>query len=153
MNPQRPSKSQRATRRQTGVAAIEFALVLPVFLMLALGAMDYGYYWLVDNLTNNAAREGARAATTIAGTCASAGAALAKTEAEKVARQTMAIGGFDKFAAVNVICTSGAPLGDPTWNVEVTADFPKLVGFVPMPNSPTAGNTRTRAVAVFRGTP
>jgi Flp pilus assembly protein TadG len=46
--------------RQRGVAAVEFALVLPLFLTMVLGAIDWGWFFYIDQLVTNAAREGAR---------------------------------------------------------------------------------------------
>jgi Flp pilus assembly protein TadG len=52
-----------ARTRQRGAAAIEFALVLPLFLTLVLGAIDWGWFFFIDQLVTNCAREGARAGT------------------------------------------------------------------------------------------
>ena len=49
--------------RQRGVAVIEFALILPLFLTLVLGAIDWGWYFFIDQLVTNCARESARAGT------------------------------------------------------------------------------------------
>ena len=49
--------------RQSGAAAVEFALVLPLLLTLVLGAIDWGWYFFIDQLVTNCAREGARAGT------------------------------------------------------------------------------------------
>jgi hypothetical protein len=43
--------------------AVEFALLLPIFLTLLLGAMDWGYFFFVQQLVTNASREGARTAS------------------------------------------------------------------------------------------
>jgi Flp pilus assembly protein TadG len=48
---------------QRGVAAVEFALVLPLLLTIVLGAIDWGWFFFIDQLVTNAAREGARAGT------------------------------------------------------------------------------------------
>jgi hypothetical protein len=45
----------------TGGAAVEFALVLPIFMLLVMGALDYGYFFFTDQVVAGAAREGARA--------------------------------------------------------------------------------------------
>ena len=49
--------------RQSGAAAVEFALVLPLLLTLVLGAIDWGWYFFIDQLVTDCAREGARAGT------------------------------------------------------------------------------------------
>jgi hypothetical protein len=46
---------------ERGAAIVEFAIVLPVFLMLVLGAIDWGWFFVVQDAVSNAAREGARA--------------------------------------------------------------------------------------------
>jgi Flp pilus assembly protein TadG len=51
---------QQPNRR--GVAAVEFALVLPVFLAVSLGIIEYGRALMTANLVTNAAREGCRIA-------------------------------------------------------------------------------------------
>ncbi len=43
-----------------GVAAVEFAIILTVFCVLALGALEFGYDWFVRQVINNASRDGAR---------------------------------------------------------------------------------------------
>jgi Flp pilus assembly protein TadG len=57
----RPKNRRRD--RQRGVAAVEFALVLPLLLTIVLGAIDWGWFFFIDQLVTNAAREGARAGT------------------------------------------------------------------------------------------
>jgi Flp pilus assembly protein TadG len=50
----------RGRRRQRGQALMEFALVLPIFLLIIFGIIDIGRYVYVTNAFNEAAREGAR---------------------------------------------------------------------------------------------
>ena len=45
-----------------GAAMVEMALVLPIFLMLILGIIEFGRAMMIANLVTNAAREGARMA-------------------------------------------------------------------------------------------
>ena len=49
-------------QRQDGVAAVEFAVVSMVFLILLYGILTYGYIYSMDQSLNHAAEEGARAA-------------------------------------------------------------------------------------------
>src|SRR5581483_6848955 len=58
--PRKPSRNP-----QRGAAAVEFALVLPLFLSLLMGSIDYGYFFFSDQIVTNAPREGARAGTLV----------------------------------------------------------------------------------------
>jgi Flp pilus assembly protein TadG len=55
-------------RRQEGVAAVEFAIILPVLMLLVLGGMDLGDMYFIQNVITNASREGARYAAKYTGT-------------------------------------------------------------------------------------
>ena len=61
------------SRGERGAAAVEFALVLPILMMLVFGIIDFGYVINRDTMLNNATREGVRAA--------SVGASAAEVEA------------------------------------------------------------------------
>ena len=50
----------RRGRCQEGIAAVEFAIILPILLVLTLGALDLGHMYFMDHLITNASREGAR---------------------------------------------------------------------------------------------
>jgi hypothetical protein len=54
------ARSRRRQRRLTGQALVEFALVLPMFLLVLFGLIDVGRYVYTWNALNQAAREGAR---------------------------------------------------------------------------------------------
>ena len=49
-----------AKRRDRGAAAVEFALVVPVLIMLVLGIIEFGRAYQVQTMVSAAAREGAR---------------------------------------------------------------------------------------------
>jgi Flp pilus assembly protein TadG len=51
---------KRRRRDQRGAAALEFALIVPILVMVVFGIVDFGYAINRDTLVNNAAREGAR---------------------------------------------------------------------------------------------
>ena len=56
--------STRLARDRRGTAMIETALLLPLFLMLLLGILLYGQYFLLAHSVQQAANDGARAAIT-----------------------------------------------------------------------------------------
>jgi len=60
MNAEIRSKADRGRR---GQAVVEFALVLPVFLLLVFGALEFGRAYFNLHLLTNAGREGARRAS------------------------------------------------------------------------------------------
>jgi Flp pilus assembly protein TadG len=55
--------ARRGRRRERGAALIEFVLVAPLFLLILLGAIDWGWYFVVRETLVNATREGARVAS------------------------------------------------------------------------------------------
>jgi hypothetical protein len=53
---------ERRRRPDSGEALVEFALVLPILLVLSLGMLDFGRAFHVKGLLDQAAREGCRVA-------------------------------------------------------------------------------------------
>ncbi len=51
---------QPKKQRRRGAALVEMAFVLPVFMMVTLGIVEFGRAMMVGQLVTNAAREGAR---------------------------------------------------------------------------------------------
>jgi Flp pilus assembly protein TadG len=49
-------------RNQRGQAVVEFALVLPLLLLLVFGVTEFGRAWMTKNILTSAAREGCRVA-------------------------------------------------------------------------------------------
>ena len=98
---------RRKNRRERGAAAVEFAVVLPVFLMLVMGAIDFGYYFFVSEIVTNAAREGARAGSVLdPGALSSDVIEKAETTAEKY----IEIGGLKPASvSASTLVVNGAP--------------------------------------------
>ena len=61
----RPSR-WRLWRQERGGIVVEFALIIPVLLLLVFGIVDFGHAWYMDHLLSNASREGARYGTRFA---------------------------------------------------------------------------------------
>ncbi len=57
-------KRRMIIRREKGVAALEFAIVLPFLVLLAIGICEFGIMFYNKQVITNASREGARAGTT-----------------------------------------------------------------------------------------
>ena len=56
------SVTRPKTALRSGAAVVEMAMILPVFCMLVLGIVEFGRGFMVCQLLNDAAREGARSA-------------------------------------------------------------------------------------------
>ena len=72
-------RGNRNQRRTAGVAALEFAVVLPIFLVVVLGIVYYGIVLALQQSLTLAAAEGARAALRypLSANCGTAGATVA----------------------------------------------------------------------------
>jgi Flp pilus assembly protein TadG len=55
--------AKRDQPAEQGAIAVEFALVLPVLLLLVFGIVDFGHAWYMRHLMSDASREGARYGT------------------------------------------------------------------------------------------
>jgi Flp pilus assembly protein TadG len=55
--------TRRRRRRRRGQAIVEFALILPVFLLIVFAAIEFGRAYYVMHLLASGAREGAREAS------------------------------------------------------------------------------------------
>ena len=101
-----------------GQSLVEFALVLPVFLLLLIGVTEFGRAWMTRNILTGASREAVR----IAAVQGNAATALSR------ANSVLASGGISG-ASVN-IADDGAPFG--TCSVTVSYAFPvSVAGFLP----------------------
>lgn len=93
----------RSARRQNrGIAAVELALVLPLFLTLLVGVWEVGRLIEMHNIVSNSAREGARAA---------ASAKLSNSECQTVAK-TYLIGNNIPTSNVTVVISNVTSGGD-----------------------------------------
>lgn len=56
-------EAKRGLRGEGGAIAVEFAIILPVLLLLVFGIVDFGHAWYMKHVMQTACREGARYAT------------------------------------------------------------------------------------------
>jgi Flp pilus assembly pilin Flp len=59
--------TRRRLRQQRGAVAVEFALIMPVLLLILVGTLEFGRVWSQLQVFQGAAREGARCAAVKAG--------------------------------------------------------------------------------------
>ncbi|HWS15226.1 MAG TPA: TadE/TadG family type IV pilus assembly protein [Candidatus Methylomirabilis sp.] len=101
-----------------GQSLVEFALVLPVFLLLLIGVTEFGRAWMTRNILTGASREAVRIAAVQGNT------ATARSRADSI----LASGGISG-ASVNIV-DDGAPYG--TCSVTVSYAFPvSIASFLP----------------------
>jgi len=67
-----PKRSDRRALRRTGMAMVEFVIVLPILLMLVFAIAEFGVLFGRWQTLANAAREGARTAVVFRSSCNSA---------------------------------------------------------------------------------
>ena len=113
-------------RDQKGQNLVEFALVLPLLLLLVIGIAEFGRAWMTQNILTGAAREAARLAAV-----APPGGSVALAEAR--GNSILATAGIAATVKVN---DPGVSYGTVTARVDFV--FPVLiVGFIPGLNNIT----------------
>jgi len=129
-------RSYRKQRR--GAAAVEFAVVAPVFLLLVFGMIEYGRMVMVQQIITNASREGARVGVLDGST---------KQSVLDVVNQYLNSGSIaGAIITVDPDDPSTAEFGDP---VTVTVDIPfSQVSWLPSPMY--LGETTLSATTVMR---
>ncbi|HEY5557306.1 TadE family protein [Acetobacterium sp.] len=50
-------------KKEDGQAMVEFAIILPILIMILCGIIDFGWYFTNQNIIDNCSREGARYAS------------------------------------------------------------------------------------------
>ena len=98
-----PGRYGRRKHRRRGQALVEFALVLPIFLVILSGILDFGFLLFNRMTVINSAREGARAAAMVSDTTTVD--SVAKAAAESAAASA---GLTLTDANITVTCVKGA---------------------------------------------
>ncbi len=136
----------RAFRRsEEGTAAIEFALILPIFLTLLLGILAYGIYFAAAHSTAQLAADAARASV----------AGLTDTERSSIARASVAsnVRNYGVLLDASKVVVDAAPLpSDATeFRVAVRYDAASLPIWSFAPFLPLPSTTIEQTAVIKRG--
>lgn len=117
----RRHRTDRSSDDDRGAIIVEFALIVPILLMLLVGIINFGVAYNTQIRVQGAAREGARAL------------ALGNSAVEAVDRLNLIEGGD----AISVSSQRGCPDGDPDPDdayaeVTTSAEFTFRIPFVPL---------------------
>jgi Flp pilus assembly protein TadG len=130
----------RRRRDQGGAAAVEFALILPILLLLLFGLIQYGYYFYAMQAGSSAVGDAARRIAV--GNCQTTGQVQTLLK-NKLGPATTANSGSDIDVAVaytNVNGSGGTAPGEIGGSVQVTATFPTLNIHFPLIPVPGGGD-------------
>ena len=154
--PRKSRGDRRRHRRLEGAAAVEFALILPLFSLLLLGLIDFGHFFFTMNTITHAAREAARRASvqTTTANMISEGTTTANTY---LAPARLSQGNCSLNCPtititppVNLAANNAAV----TVTIQINGAFQNVTGFtyqvLPGFSSPFASMTNLRAVSQMR---
>lgn len=113
------SVGRRRAPSERGAAAVEFALVVPLLLLLVFGIVQYGYMLTYRQAISQGAAEAARSAAVSFGTTSSAKVALAVTTLNETLSAQGVTCGITSGATSGNLVRSGTPVG--TCSVTVAA--------------------------------
>ncbi len=118
----------RRRRPDAGASAVEFALVLPMFLLIVYGVIEYGWVFYQQFNLASAVRDGLRQGVT----CSQTGAPDPQSQAVTVAKADLQRLGV---AATDVTLTTSYAGSSPTKTMTLsgTLTYHKLIGMVPTP--------------------
>lgn len=119
----------RRAWRERGAAAIEFALVLPVFLTVVFGVIEYGFVFYQQFNLAGAVRDGLRQGVTISQSVSPDPRSTAVQKAQ-ANLQTLGI----SPATVTLTATYSGSAPTKTMTLNATMAYVKLIGFVPTPS-------------------
>lgn len=120
--------------RDRGASAVEFALVLPVLLLIVIGIIEFGRAYNIQTTLSNAARDGVRV-------MALQDSATAARTTTKSSAQTLALS--DEM--ISVTPTSCSSEGAPgTASVTIEYPFALVSGFLPIDDFTLTGKGTMR---------
>jgi len=103
-------------KSQKGQSLVEFALVLPVFVVILFGIMEFGRLWEISNILTSAAREGVRVA------------AVSEPDVEKAKTAAQAV--LSAGYITNATITVSGPNSDSDVSVTIALVYKPLTGSI-----------------------
>jgi len=130
----RRKSARNRLKDETGQSLVEFALVVPMLLLLVFGVAEFGRAWMTQNILTGAVREAARLAAVPA-----PGGGWNGSAATTRGNQILVTAGI---ATTVTVLDAASAFGDVT--ATVNYNFPVvIVGFIPGLASPTLTLTST----------
>lgn len=124
-------------KTKRGQALVEFALLVPVMLLLVIGIAEFGRAWMTENILTGAAREGARFAAV----------QPSYNYIDIRDRVDTVLSGTGIAPTVNVTLISGPPAN--SIKVDVTSTYSvAIAGFIP--GLPISGSFSLTGTATMR---
>ena len=134
----------RYGRDERGQALVEFALVLPILLILVLGIIEFGRAWNLHQTITHAAREGARMAAMF-------DADVTQTEVETEVENSIRASGFNPADADITFDGFKAGRGEVvTVRIEMPFRFGFLAPFVSLASADGTGSVNLATYARMR---
>ncbi len=146
MNHSTRTRKLARSRDERGTALLEFALSVPLLLLLVLGIIEFGHYYYVTVAAADAAREGARQCTLVSlGDCGDC------TPTDAVRHMKKLRLGDNTSAKASCDVVNGTYM----YTVNVAVEYQTLTGVFPaigaVPESDISGNAVAYGVSVMRG--
>lgn len=110
-----------------GAAAVEFALVMPLLVLMTVGIIAFGYMFHIQSVLDNAARDGVRVATLTSGTPAQA-QAVARSTAQASASPSIVIAASDISVDLSACATPASSTNDRLAHVTIELEDFSLLG-------------------------
>jgi len=117
-------RKARNNKSRRGSSSVEVALLLPIFLVIMMGVMDFARLYWTQSVVRGAAYEGVRAAIL---------AETTDTQVEKIILSELSIGGVTQVASVTVGTREPRQPVDVT--VSVPFDFYAIDNLIPALNN------------------
>jgi Flp pilus assembly protein TadG len=131
------SRAALFRRSDEGQAVVEFALIVPVLMLLVVGVFEFGRAWSAHQAVTDAAREGARTAVI-------ADPTITEDSVRKVVRNALAAVSLDADLAVIELTGVDDPTGEPA---RVAVRYPYQLSMLKVLGGTSGGGAVTLGTA------